>query len=297
MNSTTDRKTANICRIVLRIVLAALFLVSGVAKLLAIDDFELYIYSFALLPLNAAFLVARLCIAAELILALLLALGWWPRQVVAVTLLLLLAFSLFLAYAALLGRTDSCQCFGRLADLNPAQSLLKNALLIALALAYAASCARHRQPPVTGRRRKIRLLLTALFSLGVTVAVFTISVPDNWMFGPEEARYDRQLFLSSLHEEPLAQSHLTQGNHLVAFVTPGCPYCRMTREKLTSLARRNHLDTTRIHYYEPQDLPDDLFLRITFGQRPFLILLSDGQPLATYHYRNISERQLVRTLQ
>jgi hypothetical protein len=70
----------------------------------------------------------------------------------------------------------------------------------------------------------------------------------------------------------------------------------MAREKLTSLERRNHLDSARIHYYEPQDLAPGLFLRITFGQRPLVVLLDNGRPTVTYHYRNIHERQVVEFL-
>lgn len=279
--------------LLLRVLLAALFLVSAVAKLVAIDDFELYIYSYGILSLNVSCLAARLCIAAELLLGVLIALGWWRRWVNLTAFVLLILFSLFLAYAALIGRTDSCQCMGRLADLNPAQSLLKNAVLIAMVLTYSRLSGTSRE---SGNPR-IRIILSILFAVAVTVAVFCISVPDNWLFGPEESRYDRELLEESVRPKGvLADEGLADGHQLVAFVTRGCPYCRMTREKLGSIARRNHLDTTRIHYYEPSDLPDGLFLRITYGQRPFILLLDNGVPVTTYHYRNISERQVAKFL-
>ncbi|MBR6998670.1 MAG: hypothetical protein IKI19_07730 [Prevotella sp.] len=282
------------CALLLRVLLAALFLLSAVAKLLAIDDFELYIYSYGILSLNVSFLAARFCIAAELLLALFIALGWWRHWVNLTTFAVLILFSLFLGYAALIGRTDSCQCMGRLADLTPAQSLLKNAVLIALLLLYSRLSRSSRKP----RLSRVRVILSALFVVAVTVGVFCISVPDNWMFGPEESRYDRELLEESIGPDGLlGDEGLADGHQLVAFVTQGCPYCRMTREKLGSIARRNHLDTSRIHYYEPADLPDGLFLRITYGQRPFVLLLDNGVPVVTYHYRNISERQVSRFLQ
>ena len=276
----------------LRVLLSALFLVSAVAKLVAIDDFELYIFSYGLLPLNASYLAARLCIVAELLLALFIALGWWRRWVNLAAFLILILFSLFLGYAALIGRTDSCQCMGRLADLNPIQSLLKNAVLIAMVLYFSRLSSRASQAS------RAKIVLSIVFMVAIVVTVFCISVPDNWMFGPEEGRYDRELLEQSIGPDGvLAADGLTEGHQLVAFVTRGCPYCRMTREKLGSMAQRHHLDTTRIHYYEPADLPDNLFLRITYGQRPFVILLDDGVPVTTYHYRNINERQLSRFLQ
>lgn len=286
------------CALLLRVLLAALFLLSAVAKLLAIDDFELYIYSYGILSLNVSFLAARFCIAAELLLALFIALGWWRHWVNLTTFAVLILFSLFLGYAALIGRTDSCQCMGRLADLTPAQSLLKNAVLIAMALGYSKLSRMTGHASLTGKARKTRVIFSALFVVAIVAAVFCISVPDNWMFGPEESRYDRELLEESIGPDGLlGDEGLADGHQLVAFVTQGCPYCRMTREKLGSIARRNHLDTSRIHYYEPADLPDNLFLRITYGQRPFVLLLDNGVPVVTYHYRNISERQVSRFLQ
>ncbi len=281
----------SIVALVLRVLLAAVFMVSAVAKLFAIDDFELYIFSYGFFSLNVSYLVARLCIAAEFLVGLFLALGWWARWVQLLTLLMLILFSLFLCYAALVGRTDSCQCFGRMADLSPAQSLLKNAVLIGITLVYAKLSRYSRRSSVS------RIILTAVFVVSAVVAVFCISVPDNWMFGPEEGRFNRGLLEESMAPEgALAEHHLAEGRQLVAFVTPGCPYCRMTREKLASIASRNHLDTMRFHYFEPQDLPDALFLEITFGQRPLVLLLDNGTPVATYHYRNISEKEISRFL-
>lgn len=281
----------SIVALVLRVLLAAVFIVSAVAKLFAIDDFELYIFSYGFFSLNVSYLVARLCIAAEFLVGLFLALGWWARWVQLLTLLMLILFSLFLCYAALVGRTDSCQCFGRMADLSPAQSLLKNAVLIGITLVYAKLSRYSRRSSVS------RIILAVVFVVSAVVAVFCISVPDNWMFGPEEGRFNRGLLEESMAPEgALAEHHLAEGRQLVAFVTPGCPYCRMTREKLASIASRNHLDTMRFHYFEPQDLPDALFLEITFGQRPLVLLLDNGTPVATYHYRNISEKEISRFL-
>lgn len=275
--------------LVLRLLLAAVFMVSAVAKLFAIDDFELYVFSYGFFSLNASYMVARVCIAVEFLVGLFLALGWWARWVQLLALAMLLFFSLFLCYAALVGRTDSCQCFGRLADFNPAQSLLKNALLIVLVLLLVG----FYRPLGFPKPSKIRVVLSIVFVLASFVAVFCISVPDNWLYGGEESRYDKVLLEEAVSPGgALAEEGLAEGHQLVAFVTPGCPYCRMTREKLSSIASRHHLDTASIHYYEPQELPDGLFLQITYGQRPLILLLDNGVPVVTYHYRNINEKEI-----
>lgn len=280
---------------ILRVLLAAVFLVSSVAKLMSIDDFELYIFSYGFFSLNLTYIVARICIAAEFLTGLFLALGWWRRWVWLLTIAMLIFFSLFLCYAALAGRTDSCQCFGRMADLNPMQSLLKNAVLLLLTLFYG-HLERKKVAKPTGTK-PIKIWLSVAFILAALGMVFCLSVPDNWIFKPNETRYNQEAYSQAIAPDGiLAADSLASGSHLVAFVTPGCPYCRMSREKLTSIAQRNHLDTTHFHYYEPADLPDSLFLEITYGQRPLILLVVDGKTVATFHYRNINERLISRTL-
>lgn len=277
----------------LRVLLALLFVLSAVAKLFAIDDFELYVFSYGLLPLDLCFIVARLCIGAELALALLIAVGRWRRWVNLAALLILVAFSLFLCYAMIVGRTDSCQCFGRLADMPPAVSLLKNAVLIALVLVYMKIGG-------DGESRRTKSAVKILVALGAAAALalpFAVSVPDNWMYGAEEMRFDRAAFAEAIGEGgELADYGIGDGRHLVAFVTPGCPYCRMTRQKLGTIAERHNIDDGSILYLEPEEIGIGLFMSITRGMRPLVMLVDNGEVRVTYHYRNIKERQVVEFL-
>lgn len=276
-------------RIVLRVLLAALFMLSAVAKLMAIDDFELYVFSYGFLPLNVTYIFTRLCIAAEFLLGLFIALGWWRRWVNLAAMAILLLFSLFLCYAALIGRTDSCQCMGRLADMPPAVSLLKNAILMVLVLLYMRLTRNEEGRACVAKRWM--WCFSGGAAVAVLVAVFTISVPDSWMFGDEEMLYDRELLRETVEERQLSKGH-----KVVAFVTPGCPYCRMSHEKISSIAKRHELDTTNIVYLEPSDLGSERFMEITYGSRPLVVLIADGEPVATYHYRNISERKIAAFL-
>ena len=286
-------KLIRIGGVTLRVLLALLFVLSAVAKLFAIDDFELYVFSYGLLPLDLCFIIARLCIGAELALALLIAVGRWRRWVNLAALLILVAFSLFLCYAMIVGRTDSCQCFGRLADMPPAVSLLKNAVLIALVLVYMKIGG-------NGESRRTKSAVKILVALGAAAALalpFAVSVPDNWMYGAEEMRFDRAAFAEAIGEGGgLADYGICDGRHLVAFVTPGCPYCRMTRQKLGTIAERHNIDDGSIMYLEPEEIGIGLFMSITRGMRPLVMLVDDGEVRVTYHYRNIKERQVVEFL-
>lgn len=279
-------------RIVLRILLGVLFVVSAVAKMLDIDPFEMYVFSFGFFSLSFVGVVVRLCIAAELVLGIVIAAGWLPRLARLLTLLMLLGYCFFLGYAALVGRMESCQCFGQLIDFDPIQSLLKNAVLILWTLvAYRG---------VSGPffNSKLHTVLSAVVAVVVTAALFIVSVPDSWMFGQSGNRYNRQVLAESIAPDGiLGEQHLDRGQHLVAFVTPGCPFCQLSRQKISAIADRHDLDTTQIVYVEPSDIGDSIFMRLTFGSRPLVVLLDDDSVVATYHYRNISERQVADVLQ
>lgn len=277
MTSSTGKTVA---RNALCILLAAVFIVSAVAKIFSIDQFELYVYSYGLFSLNITFILVRLCIGIELMLGVLLLTGWRRRMILLAMLAMLLFFCLFLCFAALRGRTDSCQCFGQLADMPPTLSLLKNAVLVIMTLAALR---------LQGKQSRKRTWLAAVLTAAALATPFIVSVPDSWMFGSSHERYNREALKD-------VECGDRETDRLVAFVTPGCPYCRMTRQKLDAMAVRHNITDEAIIYIEPKDIGDSLFLTVTYGARPLVLLMHGDSVMATYHYRNINERQIVKAL-
>lgn len=298
-------KAARVVALVLRMALGALFIVSAIAKLIGIDRFEIYIFSFNLLPLTWSMLAARLVIVAELLVGIGLMANIAKRLVDTCALLMLVCFTLFLGYAALSGRTDSCQCMGSLVEFDPLQSIAKNAVL--LLLLVVAMGAR----PWSWRPRWFVWLPVVL---APTVTVFVLSAPDNWLFGPSDEIYNAEQLDSAIAPDgELAPLQLAEGRHAVAFLSPGCQFCRMADEKLTHICRRNGLDSAAFVYIIPAAdstvapltldtvsfirpghlVPPMTFALITYGQRPMLMLMENGKVTATCHYRNINEKQIV----
>lgn len=273
---------------VLRLLLGLVFVISAAAKLWSIDQFELYVFSYGFFSLNLTFIIVRLCIGVELALGVLLLIGWLRRIVLTTTFVLLLVFSLFLCYAALTGRNDSCQCFGQLADTPPTISLLKNAILILLTLLCIKLSNGYKI-------KRLHLWLAAIITIVCLAVPFVVSVPDNWMFGAAEERYNKKQ-LDEVFVDPLAIYQPHEGQKIIAFVTPGCPYCKMARQKLDYIAQRNHLPKDAIIYVEPKDIGPDKFLEITYGARPLILLTDNGDVVATFHYRNIDEKKITHFL-
>ncbi len=276
---------------VLRVGVGAVFCLSAVAKLAGIDSFELYIYSYGFLPLNACFVAARLCIGAELALGVMTLTGWLPRTMRLATIGILLFFTLFLCYAALVGREDSCQCFGGWAEMSPAQSMLKNAVLLVVVIIYyrlSCSCL---------RMKWWKKLVAAVLVLASMSMPFVVSVPDNWLFGTADERYNDNVLQETMDDGGvLSAMGVGAGHRLVAFVTKGCPYCQMTREKLGSMSRRHHLGEGRMVFVEPSDIGKETFIGITHGARPLVMLLDGRRVVRTYHMRNIDEKEVVTFL-
>ena len=298
-------KAARVVALVLRMALGALFIVSAIAKLIGIDRFEIYIFSFNLLPLTWSMMAARLVIVAELLVGIGLIANIAKRLVDTCALLMLVCFTLFLGYAALSGRTDSCQCMGSLVEFDPLQSIAKNAVL--LLLLVVAMGAR----PWSWRPRWFVWLPVVL---APTVTVFVLSAPDNWLFGPSDEIYNAEQLDSAIAPDgELAPLKLAEGRHAVAFLSPGCQFCRMADEKLTHICRRNGLDSTAFVYIIPAAdstvapltldtvsfirpghlVPPMTFALITYGQRPMLMLMENGKVTATCHYRKKKEKQIV----
>lgn len=299
-------RPARIAALTIRILLGMLFIVSAVAKWVDIDNFEVHVFSYQVLSLNVSLVVARLIIIAELLVGIGLVSNVWHRFVNICAVLMLVGFTFFLGYAALMGRTDSCQCMGPLVEMNPVQSMVKNAVLLVL-LWVAMHCSPWRWSP--------RWWLWVPVVLAPVVAVFVTSAPDNWLFGPGEEPYRQE----ALHEAIGAEGecgmlNLDEGRHVVAFVTAGCQFCRMADRKITSIFQRHDLDTAAIVYLmpaldstlKPMTRVDTAFLRpayviskkafleITYGNRPVVMLMNDGEVEGSFHYRNIDETRIVQ---
>lgn len=303
-----NNRTLRIAALAVRMLLGIFFIVSAVAKLIDIDRFEVYIFSYNILSLNTSFLVARMVIICEMLVGFGLVANLFKRWVDTCAMLMLVGFTLFLGYASLIGREDSCQCMGALVDIDPTRSILKNALLILLLL-FAMGARPWQWRP--------RWFVWLPAVIAPTVTVFILSAPDNWLFGPSDEIYNADEFATAIQPDGLLDTlNLDEGRHVLAFLTPGCPFCRMADEKLTHICRRNDLDSAAFVYLcptadstlAPLTLDTTTFIRpsylipsltyalITYGQRPIVFLTDQGRVVGTCHYRNIDERRLVEFL-
>ena len=289
----------------LKILLGLVFIASAVLKVVGMDQFEIYVYSYHFFSLNFSFLVARAAIILELVLGIGLVtncfhkLMWWG------SVLMLVGYTGLLVYAAVLGRTDNCHCFGDYLQFNPWQSIVKNLLLLALfALVYK----------VKGWRFRYDWLALAGVTLMSAVAVFMVSPPDNFTpsYNPSHD-LNHELFAEALQQPPLDTLRLTEGRRVVGLFSTGCEYCMMTAQKLDLMRQFYGFPEEDVfyifmgseegvqHFYQesesthyPYILYEDVIqlLQINNGVFPIVVLMDQGDIVGEYGFRNLKEAEV-----
>lgn len=369
------RKALVVGASVLKILVGMLFVFSAVSKFVSIDVFEIYVYSFGLFSLTACFYLSRLLIAAELILGAALISHRFHRFTTVTTLLFLLCFVGFLVYAHVIGRTDSCHCFGELVPFNPVQSIMKNAVLILLLLfvwkytdrewyprwwlvltIYVATAALLTLYMIYSLHILDKLALVMMLVMAVVgvlgsmrfygrwyvvtalvltpiVTTFILTPPDSWFYRGDREPYDEELFMQQMRGEEvkpvegsdttaaeelsvdkLSEMGLERGNHVVAFFSPSCGYCRLAAWKLSTIVSRSGAEAEGVMYVFPKVVDEksyelfyemshserfterridkEVFVRITRGSFPLILLMRDGDVVSSYSYRNIDEKAI-----
>lgn len=299
------KKTKDILPIVLKVALGVVFIVSAVLKIIDMDQFEIYVYSYHFFSLNFSFLVARAAIIAELVLGIGLVsncfhkLMWWGSVT------MLIGYTLLLIYAQLIGRTDNCHCFGDVLQFNPWQSIIKNVVLMTLfALIYK----------MKGRRFRNDWLVLAGTVVVSTAAVFIVSPPDNFTsaYKPQQ-NLNVDLFDEAMQQPPLDELNLNDGKKVVCFFSTACDYCQMSAHKLSLMQQFYGFPAENICYifmgseegkarfYElsqSQTYQDVIYedvvnlLKITNGVFPVILLLEDGEVVGEYEFRSMREKEI-----
>lgn len=292
----------------LNLVVGIVFIVSAILKIISIDSFELYIYSFQFVGLNLSSLAARAFICAELILGTGLILNLYPKFFRISTILLLVFFSLFLVYVYFAkGNEDNCHCFGDLIELNPIPSIIKNIILIALLLPG------YRLHPFTIRFKKQISIITAVV---VVVIVFIVSFPTMWYSAEDKNSYYNDQALSDFLSEHPALTEKNDQTIVACFFGLGCRYCELTAQKIHLIQEshsglnlhvagilwgdetkyENFTESTGLIYSDVIFLNPMQFLQITNGSMPLVIIFRNGEVVNAFKYSDLQEKAFLKAV-
>lgn len=291
-------------KIVSRILISAFFALSAISKMMGVEAFEIYLYRSSFLSYDAATIAGRFIIASELLIAICLLIKLKFRIVWGITFLFLLIFSIFLAFQMLLGADENCFCLGELMEMSPAESLIKNALLLLLLMLVKNSS------NFRFRNENWAFAGTVILSLLVPVI---LSPPDVFVQGSfDEARHDQEALMQAIDSGDIPP-YFTEGKNLIAFYSLSCKYCRMASTRIGTSVREAGIDNSLVHivfwgdstlafkpFFEETFSPEfeyaylstEPYLAITKGRMPLILLIEDGKVIHQMNYRNLDEGKI-----
>jgi len=286
----------------LRILTGIIFIFSALSKLLSIDSFEIYIYSFNILNLPLSFLFARVVIGFELLLGVLFILNAYIKLVALSTLAMLLSFIVFLVYLIFTQNPENCHCFGDILEISHTTSIIKNIIIIGFVLVVLK-----QQHPSTYKFKTAATILGIVVSMAVP---FIVSPPDNFNLSAyaNKTSYNEQAL-----QQYLAQKGTLQGKQVICFYGTGCRFCKLSSKKISVIAKKlnekesafsivfwgdearieKFFTTTNSTRFAYETMDGNQFLQITDGQMPVILLLENGQVKKKYGYRDLNEEEIL----
>lgn len=294
-----------ILKFILRILIGAFFITTAILKLLSLDSFEIYIYSFNLFDFNLCGIIARLVIAGEMLLGALLIAKILYKQVWWLTMLMLAGFTLFLIYVAIFRHDANCHCMGDIVQLNPTWSIVKNIITMALLLLI-------RKEEDYHFRGKVAVgFILLVVSLGVPFILFPTDAVYNLIFKSDNT-VDEKRF-EQFMQDSLAQTlHIEQGNYVLGYLSSGCKYCKLSGKKINTMVENNQLDTNKIIFLiwgsekSIQEFKEETeathfryaiigpveAIQMVSGRFPTYVFVKNGKPVETADLRSLNDKRL-----
>ena len=296
--------TLNKIKIAFRILVGLIFIASAYLKIIAINGFEIYVYTVNPFNLSFSFIFARLIIGVELVIGVLLILGYRYRLVNAVSITLLSIFSIFLITQLIAGSKENCFCFGDAISFTPLESLIKNIVLISILIFIRKLSTTHF---------KYISLVSMTFSAAGLIVPFIISPPDNWVQNryAQYNEFDGDLLTQTLAEPVYEGKHLNEGKKIVCYFSMGCQYCKLTAGKITGMSEKLNIDSDIVYLFLGEEknldqfweesgsdkftyyiLPVDDFFKASGSHLPAIYFVDNGKVVKKAAYRTLNDKDV-----
>ena len=296
---------AIVVKFILRILIGAFFITTAILKLLSLDSFEIYIYSFNIFSFNLCAIIARLVIAAELLVGAFLIAKilykptWW------LTLLMLVGFTFLLVYVAIFRQDSNCHCMGDLVELNPAYSIIKNLITIVLLFFI------RKEEDYQFKGKKAVGIVLAVLALGVPFILFPTDAAYN-LFKKSDNNVNEKSFEQFMQDSVAQSLNIQEGNYVLGYLASGCKYCKLSAKKINTMVENNQLDTNKVvfiiwggdesiqKFKEETDATHFRYAKISpveaiqlvSGQFPTYVLVKDGKPVEAMDIRGLNDNKI-----
>ena len=242
---------------ILRLLFALSFLFSAYTKFVAPGYFEITLMDQGIASSRElAAHLTRFFIGLEFALGVLLFFPYYTKKVVLFSIGLLGVFSLHLAYLFFLGDNENCGCFGEMISMNPAQSLLKNAILLSVAFWLYFKKEKETQS------KPIYLVFAAII------------VASMWLFLPLQGK-DAQKFNAFTSFVGEGRVDLSKGEVLVAVFNLDCEHCQEAATALGQLIDEQQLPPIFVLYFQEGSTSVSEFETITETNFPHTFIDTD----------------------
>ncbi len=321
----------NISKTIIRLFVGVVFVGAAISKLLTIDHFEIYIYSFHIFGYGLTTVLSRMLIAAEILMGLGMIFKIYYKEIWSLTMLALIGFTLFLIYVIIFRNDDNCHCFGDLIRLDPKESIVKNVVSMLLLLLIRKENSHDYRP----RLKKWLVGISIAVAIILPFVVFPMDTLYNMIASKDnnintvewESLQNDQKYLQLLRFEvvndstyvqhdSLAVLDLSDDTYIVNFISAGCDFCRLGANKLSMIIDHNNIDKRHLKFlvwgydadivkfmddtntrgYEFWFLNPIKSLNITYGKFPTYVWFDHGNIISSGDLRDLDEGKIVKFL-
>jgi uncharacterized membrane protein YphA (DoxX/SURF4 family) len=220
--------------------LGAVFILSAWFKLFPIEPFEYQITGTTFFGWTLSVFVARIVIAIEFALGFLLLISYRLKPVLIFTIILLSVFCIHLLYTLIaFGNSNDCGCMGSLMTFTPLQGILKNVVMIALAILLYYKAFNFEFARMKHFIYYVFILASAAVFAGNPV---DLGYASKYLNKPYQA-FD--LPLDTLYNYPYDDkvekpvSELRHKKSVLLFFSASCPHCKIAASKVSVMLRKN----------------------------------------------------------
>ena len=235
-----------------RIFLGIVFVFSAYTKFVGPGFFEITLIDQGLLSSRSqAQHAARFLIGFEFALGLLMLLPYYTKQLMAIANLMLIGFTIHLGYLWAIGDNENCGCFGEMISMSPAESIVKNILMLAVSVwLWIKSPSKATNP-------------TILF-LGATIIITSM-----WLFLPipNQSEFPVNQYTNF---STVGRTDLSSGEKLVVILNLDCEHCQELSVELGKMNKTNKLPDVYAFYFKEGETTVEQFEQMTNTSFPYV---------------------------
>ncbi len=288
-----------------RLLASLAFLISAIGKIIAIDNFEVFVFSLGFFSFDFSSIATRLLIGLELFLSLAILSRIYNKLINVLTIIILLGFTAFITLK-LNNSSEHCHCFGDLIELNNTQTIIKNIILIGLSIVLI----------IFGKSTKYKLPYTLITTILLFAIPFIASTPDVFIYNQQtennvsNVEYNPEVFYEYYNSNDSLKQY-----KIMCFISTGCDFCKLATKKLNVIANKTN-STNKIHFshwssnsriksfykelnvsdYTANTIEPNKLLQITKGSIPRIFLIKNDTIFKVYGLRDMNEEIIIEHL-